>query len=163
MKILLIMTTIFLTSISFAKLKQEKVCEPCAKAIALEKKIADSKIVPDQMNAKTINMQDKFVGDSAEAIQKILKLRPFEKEHARSVLKLLSRIACFYDNQGDIPGLNRDIFKAIYDTRNNVLKTELALMIKSGEITEKRSKAMLEAIGAIEAADHIPAGCTDYK
>jgi hypothetical protein len=163
MKTLLIITTTLIVSLTFAKEKQNKVCEPCAKAIALEKKIAESNIIPDQMNAKTINKQDQFIGDSAEAIQKILKLRPFEKEHARSVLKLLSRIACFYDNQGDISGLNRDIFKAIYDTRNNVLKSELELMIKSGEVTEKRSKAMLEAIGAIEAADHIPTGCKDYK
>jgi hypothetical protein len=144
-------------SLSFAN--SPSVCEPCAQAIALEKKIALSQIKPDQMNAKTINQQDRFVGDGAEALQRILKLRPFQKEHARAVLKLLSRIACFYDNQGDIPGLNRDLFKAIYDTRTNVLKSELNLMIKSGEITEKRSKAMLEAIGAIDAANHIPAGC----
>lgn len=163
MKNLLVLIVFISTSFSYAKSKEDKNCELCAKAIALEKKIADSNIIPDQMNAKTINKQDQFIGDSAEAIQKILKLRPFEKEHARSVLKLLSRIACFYDNQGDISVLNRDIFKAIYDTRNNVLKSELELMIKSGEITEKRSKAMLEAIGAIEAADHIPAGCKDYK
>jgi hypothetical protein len=143
--------------------KTPSVCEPCAQAIALEKKIALSQIVPDQMNAKTINQQDRFVGDSAEALQRILKLRPFEKEHARAVLKLLSRIACFYDNQGDLTSLNRDLFKAIYDTRTNVLKSELKVMIKSGEITQKRSKAMLEAIGAIDAADYIPAGCADYR
>jgi hypothetical protein len=160
MKSFLLLTTLLMNATAFAK---NAVCEPCAQAIALEKKIAMSGVKPDQMNAKTINQQDQFIADSATAIQKILKIRPFQKEHARSVLKLLSRIACFYDNQGDIPGLNRDLFKAIYDTRRNVLTSELQLMIKSGEITEKRSKAMLEAIGAIEAADHIPAGCTDYK
>lgn len=144
---------------SFCFGKSPSVCEPCAQAISLEKKIALSQIKPDQMNAKTINQQDRFVGDSAEALQRILKIRPFQKEHARAVLKLLSRIACFYDNQGDLTGLNSELFKAIYDTRSNVLKSEIRLMIKSGEITEKRSKAMLEAIGAIDAADHIPAGC----
>ncbi len=157
MRLLLCVLVFVNGSLSFAK--SPSVCEPCAQAIALEKKIALSQIKPDQMNAKTINQQDRFVGDSAEALQKILKIRPFQSEHARAVLKLLSRIACFYDNQGDLTALNSELFKAIYDTRTNVLKSELKLMIKSGEITEKRSKAMLEAIGAIDAADHIPAGC----
>ncbi len=155
----LFLCSLVLVSGSFSFAKSPSVCEPCAQAIALEKKIAISQIKPDPMNAKTINQQDRFVDDSAEALQRILKIRPFQKEHARAVLKLLSRIACFYDNQGDLTGLNSELFKAIYDTRSNVLKSELRLMIKSGEITEKRSKAMLEAIGAIDAADHIPAGC----
>ncbi len=157
MRLLLCLLVFVNGSFSFGK--SPSVCEPCAQAISLEKKIALSQIKPDQMNAKTINQQDRFVGDSAEALQRILKIRPFQKEHARAVLKLLSRIACFYDNQGDLTGLNSELFKAIYDTRSNVLKSEIRLMIKSGEITEKRSKAMLEAIGAIDAADHIPAGC----
>jgi hypothetical protein len=37
------------------------------------------------------------------------------------------------------------------------------MMVKSGEITEKRSKAMLESIGAIPANDYFQAGCADYK
>jgi hypothetical protein len=161
MKLFLFILVVVAGSLGAAK--TPSVCDPCAQAIALEKKIALSQVVPDQMNAKTINQQDRFVGDSAEALQRILKIRPFEKEHARAVLKLLSRIACFYDNQGDLTGLNRELFKAIYDTRSNVLKSEIDMMIKSGEITEKRSKAMLEAIGAIDAADHIPPGCNNYR
>lgn len=150
--------------ICFQSLAKEKdLCTTCDSALKLEKRIADSKIIPDQMNARTIERQDQFVGDSAEAIKKLLKQRPFNREHAHSLLKLLSRISCFYDNQGDIAGLNRDLFKGLYETRGSVLKTELELMIKSGEITEKRSKAMLETIGAIPAADYIPAGCADYK
>ncbi len=139
------------------------VCESCTKAIALEKKIADSKIVPDQMNAKTIPQQDEYVSKSTDAIQTLLKQRPFKVEHARALLKLLSRIACFYDNQGDIASINRDAFRSIYGLKDNVLKKELDLMVKSGEITEKRSKAILESIGAIPANDYFQAGCTDYK
>jgi hypothetical protein len=159
----IIFSTLFLISFCAFADKKTQICTSCSSALELEQKIASSKIVPDQMNAATINKQDNFVGDSAVAIQKLLKQRPFKAEHARALLKLLSRISCFYDNQGDLPGLNREAFKAIYDTRNNVLKKEMQMMIKSGEITEKRSKAMLEAIGAIEANDYIPAGCADYK
>lgn len=161
MKILFILLLFILNNHSFAK--TNKTCKACDSAIAIEKKIADSKIIPDQMNTKTIDRQDQFVGDSAEAIKKLLSQRPFEKVHADALLKLLSRIACFYDNQGDLPGLNRDLFKAIYETNNNPLKTGLDQMIKAGSITEKRAKAMLEAIGAIPAADLIPAGCKDYR
>lgn len=160
MKMFIFSIVCTLSAIVFAK---SDVCQSCKAAIDLEAKIARSGIKPDQMNAKTIEQQDTFVGDSAEIIKTLLKQRPFNEEHSRALLKLLSRISCFYDNQGDISGLNSGQFKAIFETRNNVLKKELNRMIKSGEITEKRSKAMLETIGAIPAADYIPAGCADYK
>ena len=138
-------------------------CEPCKKAIDLEKKIASSKIIPDQMNAKTIPQQDEFIDQGSTAIKNLLKEKDFNKDHAKALLKLLSRIACFYDNQGDIAFENKEAFKKIYDKKGNPIIEQLSKMKKSGEITEKRSLAMLEAIGAIPAADHISAGCRDYK
>lgn len=148
------------TSLSFA---QDRVCKTCKDALKLEKEIALSGIQPSQFNSETIPKQNDFIERASRRLNEVILDAPFDDSNAYAAVKLLSRIACFYDNTNIIAETNAAKFKSLYDSNRSLVKKQINLLVKSGDITQMRAYAMLEFIGAIESQDRIDKGCEDYK
>jgi hypothetical protein len=106
------------------------------------------KVAPDPMNDNTLSEQDNLSGQALEIVKATLNEKQFTAGNAKAIVKLISRTIP-YDNSLDFERVNMAAFKRLYKKNGSLLKATIDQMQKSGELSTKDKKEMLELFGVI--------------
>ena len=146
MKLLILLSLMFAGSQSFAA-AAEKPCALCLKAVELAQKIESSKVMPDPLNPKTVDQQQKFVDDAAPLVQQLMVQAVFTEAHAEALVCLIKAVRP-YDQQIMIPELATGPFSKLYDSPKRILANALdGKNLKACSFSAADKKAMLDYLG----------------
>jgi len=145
MKFLILLSFIFVSSQTFAA--GEKPCALCVKAVDMAKKIETSKVLPDPLNPKTVDEQQKFVDDAVPLIQQLMAQVTFTPQHAEALVCLI-KAARPYDQQLMIPEAATGPFSKLYDSPKKVLSDAVdGKNVTACSFSAADKKAVLDYLG----------------